>query len=168
MTYSFIASICHAQPCVMSNYGRSFIKLHCVVLCSMLYVTRGICLYNIESIKRMWNSWKTIRTSNLTIWHLTVRTDSQGCTKNRVFSVLFVFVFRNLKEQTETKTAHVFVVSSFHRTSRIHSKHILFKVLLLTVKMATSNLILSEDKVTIICRDIRIFRFHIILAGWKM
>lgn len=34
--------------------------------------------------------------------------------------------------------------------------------------MATSNLILSEDKVTIICRDVRIFRFHIILAGCKM
>lgn len=60
-----------------------------------------------RTIKRMWNSWKIIRTSNSTIWCLTVRIDSQGYTKYKVFSVLFVFVFRNLKEQTVVNVAHI-------------------------------------------------------------
>lgn len=82
-------------------------KLHYVVLYSVLHVTQGIYLYNIESIKGMWNSWKIIRASNSAIWQLTVRIDSQGYTRHKVFSVLFVFVFRNLREQTAVNVSHI-------------------------------------------------------------
>lgn len=65
--YSIIVSIFHVQPCVISNYKRLYMKLHYVVLYSVLHVTQGIYLYNIESIKGMWNSWKIIRASNSAI-----------------------------------------------------------------------------------------------------
>lgn len=82
-------------------------KLHYVVLCSVWYVTQGIYVYNIELIKSMWDSWKIIRASDSTIWHLTVRIDSQGYIKYKVFSVLFVFIFRNVKEQTVANAAYI-------------------------------------------------------------
>lgn len=59
------------------------IALCCAMFC--VNVTQRVYLYNIGSIKRMWNRWKIIRTSNSTIWHLTVRIDSQGYTEYKVF-----------------------------------------------------------------------------------
>lgn len=123
--------------CVISNYRRSFMKLHYVVLCSVLYVTQGIYLYNIESIKNMWNSCKIIRASNSTMWHLTVRIDSQGYAKYKVFFVLSVF--RNLKTKilmNKCSTYFILSVRNFYFESRIHSKYIWFKVLILGVNMA--------------------------------
>lgn len=75
--------------------------------CAMFYVTWGVYLYIIESIKRMWNSWEIIRASNSTIWHLTLRIDSQGYTKYKGFFVLFIFVFRNPWEQTAVNAEHI-------------------------------------------------------------
>lgn len=65
----------------------------------------------------------------------------------------------NKNHSTKQKTTYVIFQVSCEQlllTSKIHSKHIWLKVLLLKVNMATSNLIINEDKV-IIFLEIYIF-----------
>lgn len=47
----------------------------------------------------------------------------------------------------------ILATRNFHHASKIHAKHIWFEVLLLTGKMATSDLIISKDKVIVFFRD---------------
>lgn len=74
------------------------------------------------------------------------------------------------EEIKQKKKPLYFILSTrnFHYASRIHSKDIWFKALLLTVKMATSDLIVSKNKVIIFFRDICIFRFQIIASSYKI
>lgn len=55
-----------AQLYVISNYKRSFMKLHYVVLCFVLYVTQDIYLQKFRSIK-IYDRWRIIRPSHTTI-----------------------------------------------------------------------------------------------------
>lgn len=53
----------HAQPCVITNYKRSFMKLLHAVLCFVLYVTQGVYLQKVKSIK-ICDGWRIIRPSH--------------------------------------------------------------------------------------------------------